>query len=193
MDNLNDLKAIWLTAKTNTLPDSAQMVQLIKKYRRQKLSKFIGLIAIAFLSVAVMIVVLFEYRSALITTRIAEILIIAAGVILAATNLNSLNRFYKLTACSNKEFIGFLEHTRVRRRFYYKRTQVAVLFCCLIAMVVNLYGAIYSRDKFFIIFYSAIIVYILFMWVFVRPKLFKKQSEKLNSEIQKMEKLSKQL
>jgi len=193
MDNLNDLKAIWLTAKTNTLPDSAEMVQHIKKYRRQKLSKLIGLIALAFLSVAIMGFILLEYRSAMITTRIAEILILVAALILAATNLNSLNRFYKLTACSNKEFIRFLEHTRVRRLFYYKRTQVAVLSCCLAAMSLSLYGAVYSHDRFFIIFYIAIIIYILVMGIFVRPKLFKKQSAKLNATIEKIEKISKQL
>ena len=193
MDNLNDLKAIWLSAKTDALPGSAEMTRIVKKHRNQKLLKTTALILIALLLVGVMVAVMVKYQQATITTRIGESLIIAAGTVLVITNLNTLNRFYKLAPCSNKEFIQFLEHTRVRRLFYYKWTQVAALSCCLTAMLLYLYEAIYRHDRFFIIFYTVIILYILFMWVFVRPKLFKKQSDKLNATIIQLEKISKQL
>jgi membrane protein YdbS with pleckstrin-like domain len=192
MKNLNDLKAIWLTAKTNSLPDSEEMMLLVKKYRRQKLSKFTALITVALLSVATMIVVVFRYRSTMITTRIGESFIIATALILAATNLNSLNRFYRLTARSNKEFILFLEHTRVRQLFYYKWTQVVAQSFCLAGLLLYLYEAVYKHNSLLIISYTAIILYILIMWVFIRPRLFKKQSQKLNAMIEKLEKLSKQ-
>lgn len=192
MDNLNDLKAIWLTAKTDALPEPAQMTRIVKRYRSQKLLKIIALIVTALVLVGVMVIIMFEYRSVMATTRVGEVMIIAAGLVFVATNMNSLNRFYKLTARSNREFIQFLEHTRTRQLFYYKWTQVVALFFCSAGLLFYMYEGVYHAG-FFIISYIAVTLYILIMWLYVRPRVFKKQSDKLNTIIVKMEKLSKQL
>ena len=96
MDNLNDLKAIWLTAKTDSLPDSHEMVQIVRKFRNKKLLKITALVIAAIVLVAIMIWVVFVYKSTMLSTRLGEAFIIIAGIILIATNLNSLLRFYKL-------------------------------------------------------------------------------------------------
>jgi|SRR6185503_6262789 len=193
MDNLNDLKAIWLTAKTDTLPGSAEMARIVKKHRNQKLLKTSGLIFAALLLVGAMVSVVFEYRSKMITTRIGEALIIAAGIILIITNLSTLSRFYKLTPCSNKEFIQFLEHTRLRRLFYYKWTQAIALSFCSAGLLFYIYEGVHQQTGLFISSYAAVVLYLLVMWLYVRPRVFKKQWDKLSATIERLEKISKQL
>ncbi len=70
MDNLTNLKAIWHSAKTDSLPTSAQMLQLIHKFKSQRLRKKWTVIIVASLLTALMIAVMFSHHSKMITTRI---------------------------------------------------------------------------------------------------------------------------
>lgn len=193
MDNLNDLKAIWLTAKTDSLPDSHEMVQIIKKFRNKKLLKIAALVIIAILLVMVMIWVMFIYKSTMPTTRFGEAFIIIAGIILISTNLNSLLRFYKLSVCSNKEFLQFLEQTRLRQRFYYQRTQVVAMFFCASGLLLYLYEGVYNSTLLFIGSYLGTLLYLLILWFVVRPRVFKKEEKKINAQIEKLKLISKQI
>jgi len=193
MDNLNDLKALWLTAKTDSLPDSHQMVQLIKKFRNKKLLKIGALVLAAILLTATMIWVMFVYKSIMLTTRIGEVCMLIAGIILITTNLNSLLRFYKLKECSNKEFIQFLEQTRVRQQFYYQKTQVVAMIFCATGLLVYLYEGVYQNTLLCIIAYSATIIYLAIIWFVVRPRTFKKDGRKIAEQIAKLESIAKQI
>jgi len=193
MDNLNDLKAIWLTAKTDSLPDSDEMVRIIKKFRNQKLLKIALLVFTAIILVSVMILVMFIYKSTMLTTRLGEIGIIMAGLILIITNINSLIRFYKLKDCSNKDFIGFLEHTRQRRLFYYKKTQVVALALCSLGLALYIFEVVYTNTLLWIVCYALLGAYIAVLWLVVRPRVFKKQAKKLDAEIKRIETIAKQI
>ena len=193
MDNLNDLKAIWLTAKTDSLPDSHEMVQIVRKFRNKKLLKITALVVAAIVLVAIMIWVVFVYKSTMLSTRLGEAFIIIAGIILIATNLNSLLRFYKLKECSNKEFIQFLEQTRLRQQFYYRRTQVVAMLFCATGLLVYLYEGVYKNTTLFIASYAATIGYLIVLWFIVRPRVFKKEERKINEQIEKLHNISKQI
>jgi hypothetical protein len=116
-----------------------------------------------------------------------------AGIILIATNLNSLLRFYRLKECSNKEFIQFLEQTRLRQHFHYRRTQVVAMLFCASGLLTYLYEGVYNNKVIFIGIYAATIVYLLIIWFVVRPRVFKKEEEKINAQIEKLESISKQI
>jgi len=193
MDNLNDLKAIWLTAKTDSLPDSHEMVQIVRKFRNKKLLKITALVIAAIVLVAIMIWVVFVYKSTMLSTRLGEAFIIIAGIILIATNLNSLLRFYKLKECSNKEFIQFLEQTRLRQQFYYRRTQVVAMLFCATGLLVYLYEGVHKNSTLFIASYATTIVYLIVLWFIVRPRVFKKEERKINEQIEKLHNISKQI
>jgi amino acid transporter len=193
MDNLNDLKTIWHTAKTDSLPGSDEMVRTIKKFRSQKLLKIALLVVVAILLVAIMVLVMFTYRSTMLTTRLGEIGIVIAGLILIITNINSLIRFYKLKDSSNKDFIGFLEHTRKRRLFYHKKTQVVALTFCSLGLALYIFEAVYKDTLLCIVSYSLLGAYIAALWLIIRPRLFKKQAKKLDEEIKRIETIAKQI
>jgi len=193
MDNLTDLKAIWHTAKTDSLPTSAEMLKLIKQFRRQRLKKkWMIIIGASFLTV-VMVFGMITYHSKLLTTLIGEVLIIASMVLLAATNIKSLKRFYQLDDCSNLEFLDFIEQTRQNQIYYYKKTQVAIMLLCSVGLLLYMYELASRHQSWFIGIYAGISVYLLVIWLVVRPYFFKKNAKKLSNVRIRLEKLSKQL
>ena len=193
MDNLNNLKAIWLTAKTDSLPDSHEMVQIVRKFRNKKLLKISAMVSASVFFTVVMIWVVFVYKSVMVTTRIGEVFMLVACLILIITNLNSLLRFYKLKECSNKEFISFLEQTRVRQQFYYRRTQVVAMIFCVTGLLVYLYEGVYQNRVLFIASYAGTIAYFSIIWFVFRPRVFKKEERKINEQIEKLNAISKQI
>ena len=193
MDNLNDLKKIWLTADITSLPNSNEIMRMSKKFRDQKLIKKAALIAAAILLTVLMIAVVFIYKSTMLTTRIGEGCMIIAGSILIYTNTNSIGRFYRFKDYNNKEFIKFLEQTRVNQLFYHKKTQVAGLAFCSAGLLLYIFEFVHEHPLLAIIAYSFTVLYILVLWLIVRPRAFRKQTSKLNETINKLEKLSNQL
>lgn len=193
MDNLNDLKAIWQTAKTDDLPKSAEMLRLVKKFRNQRLFKKILLIVLAILLLAVMVFVMFIYKSTMLTTRIGEALFIIACVILVVTNTRSLKRFIDLKDCSNKEFIEFLEQTRRNQVYFYTRTQVIALSVCSLGLLLYPYEFAHVNMDWFIGTYTFVVLYLGIIWLIVRPRVFKKEARKLNETLERLEKISNQI
>jgi len=193
MDNLNDLKKIWHTAKTDSLPNSNEIIRMNKKFRNQKLIKKTALIIAALILTATMIVVVFIYKSTMFTTRIGEGCIIIAGIILAYTNINSIGRFYRFKDYDNKEFLKFLVQTRLNQIYYHQKTQVTALVFCSIGLLLYLFEFACKHTFFGIIAYAITIIYILILWLIIRPRAFRKQTEKLNKTINKLEQLSKEL
>ena len=193
MENLNNLKKIWLTADTKSLPNSAEMVKIIKKFRNKKLLKIALLVLTAIFLTVMMVFVMFWYKSTMITTRIGEVFIIIAGLILLATNLNSLNRFYKFNDFDNVDFLKFLEKTKQRQAFYYNKTQVVSLSILSIGLLLYLTETALINLKWGIILYLFSIVYFAIVWLVIRPRMYTKQAKKMNETIAKFEMLMKQL
>ncbi|SDS18213.1 hypothetical protein SAMN05216490_0688 [Mucilaginibacter mallensis] len=193
MDNLNDIKALWLTAKTDGLPSSDEMLRIVKKFRNQRLRNKLIVIFTALVCAAMMVATMFVYKSTMITTRIGEVLIIIACGVLVFTNTRSIKRFIDLKDCSNKEFIEFLEQTRRNQVYYYKKTQVLGMGISSIGLLLYLYEMASISMVVFIITYSIAIIWTLILWLVIRPRSFKKQSLKLEETLKKLENISKQL
>jgi len=193
MDNLNDLKAIWLTAKTDDLPGSKEMLRIVKRFRNERLRRKLLIILLALVVIAMMVITIVIVRSTMITTILGEAFTIIAAGILIFTNTRSMKRFIDLKDCSNKEFIAFLEQTRRNQEFYYKKTQVAGMILSSVGLFLYLYEQVYRSLLWSIIIYSMVIVWTLFLWLYMRPRNFKKQGAKLNATMEKLRKISDQI
>lgn len=193
MDNLTDLKAIWLTAKTDSLPTSNEIVELVRKFRGQKLRKkwmvIIGSALLSLLVIAVMIVV--DYK--LLITYVGGGMIAVSGLVLSYTNIKSLKRFYRLDDCSNLEFLAFIEQTRLNQLYYYKKTQIVIMLFCSLGLLLYMYEPASKHMGWFIAIYASCTVYLLVIWLVVRPRIFKKNAAKLNATRQRLENISQQL
>lgn len=193
MDNLDDLKKIWLRADTSALPNADQIVAIIKKYRNQKLLKKALLITTALLLTGVMVLIFFKYTPVMLSTRIGEACIIAAGAMLIYTNTRSLSRIYKLRNCTNREFIRHLEQAHANRLFYYQKTQVLGLALTSVGLLLYEFELVYQSLVICILVYLVMVIWLLIVWLVIRPKAFKKQQEKMKATFNKIEILTKQL
>jgi len=192
MDNLNELKKIWLSADTTALPDTAEMLQRISKYRSSKLVRKAGLVAAAVLLTGILVMVMFTYKSVMISTRAGECLMAAAGLLLVLTNIKSLGRLYRVKDCSNKEFIEYLEQVQRNRAYYHKNTQVAGLALVSAGLLLYIYEAVHASFYLCLGAYAFTITYILVAWLVIRPRAYKRQAKKLQETMKKMADLSKQ-
>lgn len=193
MNNSDDLKAIWHSAKTDSLPGPDIMLQMIKRFRSQKLrNKWLVIVSSCLLS-CLIIAVLFIVHFTMPVTYIGGGLMAASGLLLAVTNIRSLKRFYRLDDCSNLQFLAFIEQTRLNQAYYYKKTQAVVMLLCSAGLLLYLYEPTAGHPMWFIGIYGLSIIYLLVMWFFVRPRYYKKGAEKLNATLHRLESISEQL
>jgi len=193
MDNLNNLKQIWLSADTTALPNPAEIVRMARKFRNEKLIEKLLVIVTAIILTLMMVWVMFIYKSTMITTRIGEVCMIITCGILVYTNVNSIGRFYRYKDYNNKEFLAFLEQTRANQIYYYKKTQVTGLILCSVGLAFYLFEMTCDDLKAGLIMYSLTGTFLLINWLVIRPRKFKKQKEKLEKTIAQLHKVADQL
>jgi hypothetical protein len=193
MDNFNDLKSIWLTAKTDSLPASDEIVHIIKRYRNKTLQKKMMVILVGLVSVTIMIGIIFFYKPEMLTTRIGESFIILAGSILIFSNVRSIKRFYDLQEFSNRDYIEFLKKGRQNQIHFYKKTQVFGMAFCSIGLLFYIFEFVHKNAILSIIAYSLLVIYLLILWLIVRRRVFTKHARKLEELIKRLESLSNQL
>jgi hypothetical protein len=193
MDNLDELKAIWHTAKSDSLPSSNEMLQIIRKFRSQKLRSKWLIIGLSLLYSCLIVAALVVVDFKLITSYVGGGLMAISGIWLAATNIRSLKRFYELDDFSNLEFLAFIEQTRKNQIYYYQKTMVILVSLCSAGWLLYLYEPTYQHPRWFLGVYSLAIIYLAVMWFIVRPRSFRKNAEKLNATRQRMESILNQL
>lgn len=192
MDNLNDLKTLWLSAKTDILPPPDEMLRIVKGFRNQKLRRKIILIVVALVCSVIMVTGIFINGATMLSTYIGDVLLITSCLILAITNLRSIKRFYNLKDCSNAEFVQFIERTRQNQIYFYKKTQVVAMAITSVGLMLYWYELVYRNTMLTIIIYSITIIYLCIMFFVVRPRVFKKEARKLDAMLNRLEKISKQ-
>jgi hypothetical protein len=193
MDSLNELKTIWRTANTDSLPSHREMLRLIKNFRDDKLRSKVLLITAAFLLMMLLVIDWLFNRPRLVSTTIGMMMALCAMLILAVSNIRSLGRFIRFNDCSNREFILFLEQTRRNQLFYHQKTQVAGMLFASGGLVLYLYEFVRHNLMLTMLFYALALAYLAFIWLYLRPVKFKKQTVKLNQMIERLHQLSDQI
>jgi hypothetical protein len=193
MDNLNELKSIWLSAKTDGLPGAEEMMRMVKGFRNQKLRSKWKVIGISMVSIIFWAGFTWYFRPVMVSTWVGAGLTVLSSFVLIWTNVRSMKRFYALNDCSNKEFLAFLEQTRRNQLYYHTKTQVLGMALSTLGLVLYLYEFLYRDIRAFIIGYSVALGLMLFIWLYIRPKSFNRQTIKLNATIEKLEKIANQI
>jgi t-SNARE complex subunit (syntaxin) len=82
MDNLNDLKTIWRTAKTDSLPGADEMLRTVKKFRNQKLRNKWKVIIISVVLIIFWIVFMWNFKPVMVSTWAGAALTVLSSVVL---------------------------------------------------------------------------------------------------------------
>jgi hypothetical protein len=193
MDNFNDLKSIWMTTQTDSLPAAGEMMNIIKNYRNKTLQRKVMVILIAAISVTILIGITFISTTKMLSTLIGRYLIILTGCVLIFTNARSMKRFYEFRDFSNRDYIKFLEKSRQNQIYFYKKTQVAGLLFCSFGILLYIFEFVHQNAFICITAYFITVVFLLILWLNVRQRVFNKRAKKLEEMIKKLESLSKQM
>ncbi|MGN6180836.1 MAG: hypothetical protein ACTHNW_16760 [Mucilaginibacter sp.] len=193
MDNLNELKQIWLTADTRGLPPASQMEALVKKYSDQKILKTVLTIVAGIICLCAIIVVAFTYNSSMLSTRIGEVMIGAAGLVLLSNSFSLLISFYKLKDCSNRDYLQHMEHIKQKQLFFFKRTQLTGFLLASVGTMVYMFEYVSTQGITGLMEYGALLLYMAIAWFVLRPKVMNRHTRKINEQIERLKELEKQL
>jgi Flp pilus assembly protein TadB len=193
MNNLDDLKAIWHSAKTEDLPSSKEMMQMVRAFRYQKLRNKWIVISLSLVFACVIIGVLLVAPFKMASTYIGGCMMILSDLWICFSNIKSLKRFNQLEDCSNLEFLSFIEKTRQNQHYYYKNTMVKVVLLCSVGLAIYLFEALHKQLLWLIAAYAGIMVYFGLLWFVVRPRSYKRNLEKLDTMTRHLNNIANQL
>jgi len=193
MDNLNDLKTIWLSAKTDALPTPQQVVKQGKKFRKTILLKKGAIIAVTSVCAFIILFSMFFNPPAMVSTIVGNAMVIAGASLIAISNIRSIRRFYDFTDFTNREFLQFIEKTRENQRYFYRKTQVLAFTLTSAGWLISLYEMLHRKHLLLIVVYCFAVIYLLLAWFVFRPYTYKKNSRKLNETQQNLERILNQL
>jgi hypothetical protein len=192
MNDFNDIKDLWQSARANDLPGAKEVVRSIKNYRAKQVIKNIAVIAMALFLVAVMVHVVFTYKSVMLTTRLGEACFFLALFILIGISIQALSRVPAKGDHSNGSFLHYLKQEQLKLISFYKRTQAFAFAVSAAGLGLYLFEGLKDAN-WLIAGYACFTVYVLACWFILRPLAFRAKTKKLREEIMKLEKLSGQL
>jgi hypothetical protein len=193
MNNLDELKQIWMSTGLEKLPKSGEILKAIKRHHRKEALKKVLLILFTLLLVLTMCWVVFDYKSRLLSTRIGEVFMFIAMFILLSSNAISLVKMSARLQYSNEEYINFLKQKQLQR---YRRTEKTQLIGFLFAsagLLLYLFEGVYRNTTLLATGYILTIAWINCSWFILRPLALRRKTRKLNETVSNLERLSAQL
>ncbi len=193
MSNNIELKDLW-QKKIAEPPGVNEIYQLVTTSKKQLLKKTI-LINLIYGATSVLIIGIWVYyQPQLLTTKVG----ISLTIIAITTFVLAQNRLLPLLK-KGKDSVNLSEYLvqlkQIRQKEVFMQTTMMNVYFVLLSTGILLYMYEYVAKNFRSIFvaYGTTIAWIAFNWFYLRPKSIKKQQEKTNSLIEKLEGLQKQL
>lgn len=193
MNNDQDLRSIWLRQKTAASPSEKELMakagRVKRKARNTIIFSFLLLIAtLVFISVIVYIA-----KPQMLTTKIGTALVVLAIVTYLAASGNILQVFLRKDKqdASVKQYLDQLLMIRARQRFL-QNTVLSVYFILLCAGIF-LYMIEYASKMSVtgrLLAYGITALWFGFNWLYLRPRVIRKQSSRLNDVVAQLEKIN---
>lgn len=188
-----DFKNIWKQQASNK-PNMEELLGRLKKFRNENLRRLI-FTNIALIATCLGIAFIwFRYQPQMVTTKIGIVLVILAMVIFLLAYNRMFMFFYKTdTTQSNNEYLQSLYTVKNKQKFM--QTTMLNLYFIMLFLGICLYMYEYTslmKSSSAILAYGAVLTWIAFNWLYIRPKTVKKQQEKLNGLINKFEEINNQ-
>lgn len=194
MDNNIDFKDLW-KKQTVSRPNIDELLSKLKQYKRGSLRKLILTNILLIATCAFIIFIWYRYQPEFISTKIGIVLAVLAMAIYLFI-YNKLAIFFKTidSTQSNNEYLQQLISIKTKQQFL-QTTTLSLYFILLgIGLCLYMYEYASKMTSFWGIFtYVAMIFWIGFVWLYLRPKEIKKQENKINGLISKFEDINNQL
>jgi hypothetical protein len=193
MNNLDELKQIWMSTGLEKLPNSGEILKAIKRHHQKEALKKVSLILFTVLLVLIMCWVVFDYKSRLASTRIGEVCMFIAMFILLGANAISLIKMSARVYYSNEEYISFLKQKQLQQYRRTKKTQLIGFLFASAGLLLYLFEGVYKNPILLFTGYILVVAWISCSWFILRPWAVKRKTRKLNETVSNLERLSAQL
>ena len=156
-----------------------------------------GLLGVVSLVAALSVIVwvLFGYDAKIITTRIGTIMVIIAtigGIVLNSQMLNYLWRPLEPDN-DNRAYLERMKELRKKQHFMHTRGSQIYFAVLTSGLVLYMYEFTHRDIVFMLIAYGMTLAWIAFAWFYLRPRTIRRDREKLDSIIARLERISKQV
>jgi len=195
MSNNIDFKELWNKQPT-TAPDVKEIFArgaLLQRKTRNKM--LFGSIIPLTLTVVFISLVWVYYQPQMITTKLGLVLIIGAIAFFIMTSMGYLNLLFK-DNMDNDAHEFLLHFLRIKQKQESMSTTTIRVYFVLLTTGITLYMIEYAKRgslAFQLSAYGITFAWIAFNWFYVVPRMVKKQRDKMNAIIEKLEEVNGQL
>jgi len=195
MSNNIDFKALWNKQQT-TAPDVKEIFAKGAELQRRTRNRLIfsSIIPLTLTILFISLIWLY-YQPQMITTKLGLVLIIGAIAFFIMTSMGYLNLLYKNNTDSNAN--DFLLHfLKIKQKQESMSTTTMRIYFVLLSAGIALYMIEYAKRGsllFQLAAYGITFAWIAFNWFYMVPKMVKKQRDKMNAIIERLEEVNRQM
>lgn len=188
-----DLKDLW-QKQSISQPDIEDLFSKLKQFKKSNMRNLIKLNILLLATSAFILFIWLYFQPQFITTKIGIILIISAIFIFLFSHNQQISIFNKIdNALSNNEYLQTLIALKNKQQFL--QTTMLNLYFVILSAGICLYMYEYTvrmTTVSAILTYAITSAWVIFNWLYIKPKTIKKQQAKLNDLITKFENISNQ-
>jgi len=194
METNLDLKKIWGKQYIPTT-DVKEVFKKIEIYKSSKRKKAVMLNVLLFLTILFILFIWIYFKPQFISTKIGIVLTVIAMILVIFFNSKMKNTFSKIN--ENQSNVDYLNNLKsIKKQKNYLQTKVMSVYFVLLSLGLTLYIYEYISKMpvtFKNIFCVVIIVWIVFNWFVLRPRIIKKNQREINDLIEQLERIENQL
>lgn len=194
METNLDLKKIW-GKQYIPIIDVQEVLKKIEVYKRSKIKKVVMLNVILFFTILFILLIWIYFKPQFISTKIGIVLTVAAMLIVIFFNSKMKNTLSKVNENqSNEAYLKNLKTIKLHENRI--QTKVMSLYFVLLSFGIMLYIYEYISKMTIVIqivFCLALVLWIVFNWFVLRPRIIKKNQREINDLIEQLERIENQL
>jgi hypothetical protein len=195
MSNSIDFKALWNNGAKSDLPDATEIIKKAADMQRKTRNALLACNLLLAFTVVFITLIWVYYQPQMVTTKVGLMLIIGAIVFFLIVSMGFINLLYKdNTESSTNEYLDYL--LKVKQKQEVLRSTVLTIYIAMLSVGLALYMIEYAGRGgvlFRVLAYGITFGWIAFNWFYMLPKITKKQREKINALISKLEELKGQM
>lgn len=189
-----NFKELWQAQNTTSNTDSKEIVLKAKHLQRKTRIKLLLSNLLLFATMLFIIGIVLYFKPQMITTKIGTILVLIAIIMQIATATKLITLIKESdTQTSNVEYLNQLLIIKVKQAVL--QSSIMALYFILLGLGLALYMFEYVLRMTLLgglLTYGITGLWIAFNWFYLRPKIIKKQQQKLNDSIAALENMNNQ-
>ena len=189
-----DFKNLWKQQKAEQ-PEMDDLLLKMKAYKNAGLKRLLITNSLLLSTVVGIAFIWYYFQPQLVTTKMGIVLSIFAMLIFLLT-YNKLYGSYK-TLSQSKSNTAYLEDLiRLKNKEKHIQTTMMKLYFILLSLGIGLYLYEYVRLMPILLgvsIYVITLAWLIFNWIYLRPRIIKKQAEKIDTLIESFTRINAQL